>query len=115
MEVLQYRENNAGNKTVRMEVDLNNDLYDVEYRHQEGPTAGLRVEREEETIYTGSVHSNYPPSEQEEVLEHFWNALNEGISGDVIDALKENPEKVRGVPGDEVIYVPENEFDIPKR
>lgn len=112
MEVLEYRE---GSRKNRMNFELKDKEYTAEYQSRSGPTAGIRIENNNEAIYTGSVDSLYSPSNQEELMDHVEEALGDMLSSEIAEELLENPENVQGEPGDEIVYISDNELDIAKR
>jgi|APHM01.1.fsa_nt_gi hypothetical protein len=48
-------------------------------------------------------------------MENVEQVLGEMLSPEIAKELLENPENVQGEPGDEIIYIPENELNTPKR
>ena len=95
-------------------MQIGNTTYDLRYQDMSGPTASVRVVRDEETVYTGSIQRIFPP-EREELKEVVWDVFDEILSDNIYRTLRESPESLKGVPGDEIIYRPQNEFNIPER
>lgn len=114
MQLQNYRENNAGNTTIRTTIEIDGVEYNLRYQDRNGPTAGVRLERKGEAVYTGSIQRNFTPDE-DELGEVVWQVFEEILDDDIYDALRENSCQMNGMPGDEIIYVPDNELGIADR
>ncbi|MFB6100249.1 MAG: hypothetical protein ABEK16_03155 [Candidatus Nanohalobium sp.] len=114
MQLQDYRENHAGTTTIRIAVEIDDAEYRLKYQDRDGPTAGVRLERKDETIYAGSIRRNFTPDE-DGLREVVWQVFEDSLDPEIYEVLREEPDEVNGMPGDEIIYVPDNEPGIADR